>query len=204
MKSLVAAAAAVIALSFVCLAGCSSSTDDAADEKSSAQEGELKKRRNQSNAAKPVVPKDAERLTAWTGGGGFFSPEPPEGSTCRQGAVRYEIVPAKSELTSHVCIADREGAPFHPAVKTKTLTSEQVKKLNESLAEVKRSTLDICGADKPFLELSVASPSQGLQTFTDSFYACMGGDRVYVDNIDELFQTLEDLSTALADPGNAG
>jgi hypothetical protein len=52
---------------------------------------------------------------------------------------------------------------------------------------VKISHEEICGADKPMLNIHVTSRSQGTKTYTDSFYSCMDGDRTFVDNIDEVF-----------------
>lgn len=49
----------------------------------------------------------------------------------------------------------------------------------------------MCGADKPLMQLRVTSPA-GEKTYTDSFYACRGGGRTYIDNIDEVFGALAD------------
>ena len=62
------------------------------------------------------------------------------------------------------------------------------------MSEVKISTRELCGADKPMLTLKVTSASQGEKTYTDSFYSCLGGDRVFVDDIDSAFSALRELS----------
>ena len=46
-----------------------------------------------------------------------------------------------------------------------------------------------CGTDKPLQPVAVTTPA-GDKTYTDSFYQCRGGSRVYVNNIGELFNSL--------------
>jgi len=50
-----------------------------------------------------------------------------------------------------------------------------------------------CGADKPILRVQVTTP-QGTTEYMDSFYECMGGDNIYVDNIDGVFTVLRQLA----------
>jgi hypothetical protein len=51
------------------------------------------------------------------------------------------------------------------------------------------ATEDMCGADKPLYQIEVTTPA-GAKTYTDSFYKCQGGNRTYVDGINEVFSVL--------------
>ncbi len=57
----------------------------------------------------------------------------------------------------------------------------------------------MCGADKPLLALDVTSASQGTKRYADGFYACLGGDAVYVDRIDGVFAVLAQLTASARD-----
>jgi hypothetical protein len=83
---------------------------------------------------------------------------------------------------------------MHSVSGSKTLTASQLKKVDAAMKQVKVTNEDICGADKPLLNISVTSASKGTVEYTDSFYACMGGERLYVDNIDGVFGAFRDLA----------
>jgi hypothetical protein len=140
-----------------------------------------------------VWPADRTQLVAQTNGGGF-TPPPAPGSTCAIGAAKYTLDIASKNLTWETCKFVDWQTPMHSVSGSKTLTASQLKKVDAAMKQVKVTNEDICGADKPLLNISVTSASKGTVEYTDSFYACMGGERLYVDNIDGVFGAFRDLA----------
>lgn len=136
--------------------------------------------------AEQVWPSDRTKLVAETKGGGF-TPPPPPGSTCAIGAAKYTLDLATKTLSWEVCDFADWNTPLTKVTGSRPATASDISKLNGAMRTVKVSHDDICGADKPMLEIHVTSRSQGTKTYSDSFYSCMDGDRTYVDNIDEVF-----------------
>jgi len=140
-----------------------------------------------------VWPADRKQLVAETRGGGF-TPPPPAGSTCGLGAAKYTLDVASKKLSWEVCKLVDWSTPLTSVSGSRTLTAREVASIDAAMKDVKLSSGEICGADKPMLNISVTSASKGTKTYTDSFYSCMGGDRTYVDNIDGVFGAFRDLA----------
>jgi hypothetical protein len=136
--------------------------------------------------ASSVFPADATKLVAENQGGGF-APPPPAGSQCALGAAKYELDLKTKTLSYTECSFKDFSTPFVPVSGRSRLTAAQLASVVGAAKSVSITTQEICGADKPFLEIQVTSPSQGTKTYADSFYSCLGEGRTYVDNIDEVF-----------------
>jgi hypothetical protein len=132
-----------------------------------------------------VWPANATKLVAQTGGGGF-TPPPPAGSTCTVGAAKYVLDVASRELSWDFCNWTTDGTPMHNVSGSRVLTAREVATITKAADAVKVTTNDICGADKPLLTISVTTPTS-TRKYTDSFYACNGGNSTYVENIDGVF-----------------
>jgi predicted secreted protein len=138
-----------------------------------------------------VWPGTASKLVAKTGGG-FVRPGP-EGSTCGRGSATYTLDLATRKLVAEECTGATETSPLSMVKTTKTLTTAQLAKVDEAMRTVKISKSDICGADKPFMTLTVTAAG-ATKTFHDEFYSCMGGDKVFVTNIGAPFTVFRDLT----------
>lgn len=138
-----------------------------------------------------VWPTDATKLVAYQAGGGFVPPAP-DGSTCPVGRATYTYVAATHALSWTVCTPGDAGTdPYADVSGARTITASEVMALDTALAAVVvHAGGPSCGADKPSLSITVTDP-RGDHDYTDSFYACMGMGKVYVDNIDGVFQALE-------------
>jgi predicted secreted protein len=141
--------------------------------------------------ANKVWPPSATKLVAKTAGG-FVMPGP-AGSTCGRGAATYTLDLSTRKLTSEICKAVTETSPLAIVKSTRTLTLAEVAKVDEAMRVVKISKSTICGADKPFMTLAVTA-SGATQTFTDDFYSCMGGDKIFVSNIGGVFSAFRSLT----------
>lgn len=137
-------------------------------------------------AANTVWPTDRTKLVAETKGGGF-KPPPPPGSTCALGAAKYTLDLATKTLSWEVCDLVDWNTPLTKVTGSRAAVPADIAKINAAMRTVKITNEEICGADKPMLNLFVTSASQGTKTYTDSFYSCIGGGRTFVDNIDEVF-----------------
>lgn len=140
-----------------------------------------------------IWPADASTLVVKTNGGGF-TPPPAPGSTCAMGAQKYTLNVATRKLDWTFCDFTDWQTPMHNKTGSRTLTVAELGQVNDAMNNVVLAQEDICGADKPMLEFTVSSASQGTKTFRDSFYSCMGGSHTYVDNIDGVFSVMRDLS----------
>jgi hypothetical protein len=140
-----------------------------------------------------VWPADKKELIAENKGGGFVAPPPP-GSTCGVGVEKFTFDVATSTLSWEVCKWVDSTTPMHMVTGSKVLTAAQLKKVDAAMNAVKVTHGDNCGADKPLLDISVATATHAAKTYTDNFYECRGGGATYVDNIDGVFSTLSALS----------
>jgi hypothetical protein len=145
-----------------------------------------------SSGAETVWPTDRKTLVAETAGGGF-TPPPAPGSTCGVGAQKYTLDIAARKLAWEVCSFQDWSTPMHMESGSRTLTRAELATVDAAMNAVSITTEEICGADKPFLSISVTSTSQGTKTYADSFYSCMG-DHTYVDNIDGVFAAFRELA----------
>ena len=134
-----------------------------------------------------IWPADATKLVAKMSGG--FMPPPPPGSTCTNGQ-EYTLTLATKKLAWANCDYNG-GGPRHMKTGTKTLSSAALATINTAMNAVEIAGGDMCGADKPYMTLSVSSPA-GTNKFVDSFYSCNSGDNVYIDNIGGVFGALRD------------
>ena len=140
-----------------------------------------------------VWPADRTQLVAETRGGGF-TPPPAPGSTCAVGAAKYTLDLVSRKLDWTVCELTDWNTPMHPVSGSRTIAPFELKKIDLAMRDVSITNEDICGADKPMLNISVTSASKGTVEYTDSFYACMGGERTFVDNIDGVFSAFRDVA----------
>jgi len=141
----------------------------------------------------PVWPADRTKLVVETAGGGF-TPPAPAGSECTIGAQKYSLDLATKKLAYETCSFVDWNTPFTKVAGNKTLTAAQMAKVDAAMQSIKISNQDICGADKPFLSLSVTSTSKGTQKFVDDFYSCMNTPgQKYVTNIDAAFSAFRDI-----------
>jgi hypothetical protein len=136
----------------------------------------------------PIWPSDAQKLVADSPGGGF-TPMPPAGSACAYGAQKYAVQIATKAFTFQRCT---EGAtptdPLVLATGSRTLTAAELATVDAAMkALTPPKDAKACGADKGVYTVAVTSP-RGEATFYDSFYACSGGGKTYVDNIDGVFE----------------
>lgn len=131
-------------------------------------------------------------LTADDEGGGFV-PTPPPGSTCASGAAHYEYDVDAAAIHWSRC---RQGAtakdPYTTVSGVYGVSASDAKAIASAAANVRVSSLQSCGADKPLLTLSVTTPA-GEQTYEDEFYAC-NTNKVAVSNLDELLATFDKLT----------
>ena len=138
--------------------------------------------------ANVIWPATATKLIAESAGGGF-TPPPPPGSTCAIGRQKYTLDRASRLLAWETCDWTGDGSPLTLKTGSTTITVAELAKVNQAMNAVTISTVDLCGADKPLLQIKVTAPG-GEKTYTDSFYSCDGGNRVYVDNIGGVFGAL--------------
>jgi hypothetical protein len=139
-----------------------------------------------------IVTKDTTLVVVENKGGGFVAP-PPEGSQCAVGSAKFSVDLIKQEIAWTQCLPKEPNAPFIPRTGTTKLTSATVATVQGALAAlVVAKKSDICGADKPFENVTVTTPSGSFQ-YIDAFYSCMSSGRPHVDGIDEAMAQLRDL-----------
>ncbi len=139
-------------------------------------------------------PVDAEEVVATSEGGGF-APPPPPGSTCILGVARYAVAVSAKTLHFERCMATG-AAPFQLVKGDRTLSPAEFATVDTAMRGL-TSVVDktACGTDKPRYTVSVKTP-RGAMTYEDAFYACQGGGKLYVENIDELLDVLAKLAAA--------
>ena len=139
-------------------------------------------------AIDPIWPADAEKLVADSPGGGFV-PTPPAGSECTYGAQRYTVEIATRAFTFQRCTAGATATdPLKLDKGGRTLTAGELATVDAAMKKLTPPKDPMaCGADKGVYTVTVTSP-RGEATFYDSFYVCQGGGKVYVDNIDGVFE----------------
>jgi len=142
----------------------------------------------------PIWPADAQKLVADSPGGGF-TPMPPAGSECTYGAQRYTVEIATRAFTFQRCTAGATSTDPLKLVKGgRTLTAAELATVDAAMKNLTPpKDPNACGADKGVYTVTVTSP-RGDATFYDSFYVCQGGGKVYVDNIDGVFQAFNMLA----------
>jgi hypothetical protein len=139
-----------------------------------------------------IWPNDRTQLVAENKGGGF-TPPPPPGSECAVGASKYTLDLTSRTVTWEVCKLVDWSTPLHKVSGVRRVTVAELAQIDAAMNEVSISKHDYCGADKPWLDLQVTSASKGTVEYADSFYACMGGERTFVDNIDSVFGAFRDI-----------
>ena len=125
---------------------------------------------------KPWDPATARALKANETGGLF-------GGNCAE----YTVDVASKRYTRAGC-----GAAATPTMRT--LTAAEYAQVDADMAKLQLHTGMNCGADKGFLTVEVERTDSTKTVYWDSFYACMGGGRLYVDNIDGVMATLRMLA----------
>lgn len=142
----------------------------------------------------PIWPSDAQKLVADSPGGGF-TPMPPAGSACAYGAQKYTVDLATKAFAFERCTSG--ATPTDPLVIAKggrMLTAAELGTLDTAMKSLTPpKDPKACGADKGVYTVTVTSP-RGDATFYDSFYACTGGGKTYVDNIDGVFEAFSKLA----------
>ena len=136
----------------------------------------------------PIWPADAQKLVADSPGGGF-TPMPPAGSACAYGAQKYSVDIATKAFTFERCTPGANNTDPLVLVKGgRTLTAGEYATVDAAMKKLTPpKNPALCGADKGVYTVTVTSP-RGDATFYDSFYACNGGGKTYVDNIDGVFE----------------
>ena len=134
-----------------------------------------------------IWPDDATKVVAKMSGG--FMPPPPAGSTCSNGQ-EYTFTRATKKLAWKSCDWNN-GLARHWTTGQKTLTKTDLTKIDAAMNAASVAGRDMCGADKPYATLTVSTPA-GDKKYVDSFYACQGGNNVYIDNIDGVFGAFRD------------
>lgn len=140
-----------------------------------------------------ILPSDATTITAFTPGGGFTPPAPP-GSQCAWGKQDYSLALKTRKLTWETCESPDWKQPLKLVKGSRTLTAAEVDTVVAAAKELTVATENLCGADKPLMTVSIAAPSTGEKTYTDSFYSCMGAGRTYVDGVDGVFSAMSNLA----------
>jgi len=139
-----------------------------------------------------IFPADAAKVVAHTAGGGF-TPPPPPGSNCGLGAATYTLDVATSKVAYETCTFVDWDTPLTSEKGEATLDAAQLAKVTAAMKALTIAKNEICGADKPFLTVSVTSPSQGTKKYDDSFYSCIG-EGTYVEGIDGVFSAFRDVT----------
>jgi hypothetical protein len=127
-----------------------------------------------------VWPADALEVTA-TASGGFMAPAP-AGSKCTLSHQRYTFTPATNTLRYETCANPGQGRPFELVTGTTVPNAAELRAIRSAAKLVVITKADICGADKPFEQLTVKTAA-GTKSYTDSFYSCRGGQNAYIDNL---------------------
>lgn len=144
----------------------------------------------------PVIeiwPPDAQEVVADSPGGGF-TPPPPPGSTCKYGAEHFTLKLDSSMMTYERCASGgTPTAPLQLIKGTRKLTPAEVATIDAAMKQlVPAGPNTSCGADKGLYTVDVTTP-RGTTTYHDSFYACQGGGKQYVNNIDGVFSAFRQL-----------
>jgi hypothetical protein len=106
------------------------------------------------------------------------------------GCNNYALDVATKSLTfTNSC---PNGAP--PPPKTRTLTTGEYAMVDAAMAKLTISSNTNCGADKGAMTVEVETTDGTKTTYWDSFYACAGMGRKFVDMIDGVMSTLRTLS----------
>lgn len=140
-----------------------------------------------------ILPSDATKIAAYTAGGGFTPPAPP-GSNCAWGMQDYSLDLKSRKLTWETCEFSDWKKPLQLVTGSRTLTAAEADSVVAAGKALEIAKESICGADKPMMTVTIAAPSTGAKSYTDSFYSCMGAGHTYVDNIDGVFAAMSNLA----------
>lgn len=140
-----------------------------------------------------IWPSNAESLV-FKREGGFMAPAP-AGSTCPapRSELRFDV--STRELTWDRCerrSLPTDGVAYLASKGARVLTAREVERIDGAFTNVRRSTIDVCGADAPVMLIEVKSPT-GTKVYRDSFYACRH-QGPYVDGLRAVATTLEELA----------
>lgn len=138
-----------------------------------------------------VWPSDATKVVANSPGGGF-TPPPPPGSSCAFGAQKFSLDIQSGKLDWETCEFVDWSSPMTLQKGSRTLSTAEIDTIKLAGMKLELAKEKICGADKPWMDVTITSKSQGEQTYADSFYSCNGGGQKYVDNIDAIFGAMRD------------
>jgi hypothetical protein len=138
-------------------------------------------------AVDAIWPSDAESVVANSPGGGF-TPTPPPGSKCAYGAERFSLVMATKLFAWERCTPGvNPGDPLLLVKGSRVLTPAEVGSVDAAMKKLAPpKDPKLCGADKGVYTVEVKTPRSDI-TYYDSFYACNGGGKIYVDQIDGVF-----------------
>lgn len=140
--------------------------------------------------SRPIWPATATALD-YRMSGGFVRPGP-DGSECGASDRHFSLDVATRTLRWEVCKVTDWQIPFVLDRGSKVLSTAEFQKVESTLSALSIVHSDMCGADKPFTVLTVATPS-GAHKYYDSFYACLEqGD--YLDDIGSVGLVLEELA----------
>jgi hypothetical protein len=140
-----------------------------------------------------VWPSDATALRVDDRGGGFVGPGP-DGAECSRGEAHYTLDIKTLALTSKRCTERGDNAPLRFVTTSRTLSPTEYLDVDAAMKALSTTNdPSQCGADKPELDVTVASP-RGEMTYYDDFYACQGGEKTYVANIDGVFEVFAKLA----------
>jgi hypothetical protein len=136
-----------------------------------------------------IWPADAQHLRATSGGG--YQGTPPAGSECQLNQSEIDVDVTSRTLTWKIC---QYAEVYVWDEGSRSLSPDEMGQLDAAMSGLVVSEREDCGADKGSLALRVDSPD-GSVDYRDSFYAChQKPGVVYVDNIDAVFDTLEQLA----------
>jgi hypothetical protein len=143
-----------------------------------------------------IWPSDAKSLAADSPGGGF-TPTPPAGSTCAFGEQHYKVDLETRAFSSERCTPGAaQGDPLQIEKISRTLTPAELATVDTAMRQLTPpKNLENCGADKGVYTVTVSTP-RGDTTYYDSIYACQGGGKTYVDQIDGVFEAFGKLAPA--------
>ena len=139
-----------------------------------------------------VTPADCLQGIILEDHGGGFVPPPPAGSDCNLGA-KYTLTVASRDLQWERCVFAPNNQPWKLDKGQRTITPAELASVAAAMKQVTVAGAGTtCGADKQTLTVTVLTPKYA-QEYTDSFYQCNGGGKIYVDHIDGAFTAVEAL-----------
>ena len=152
---------------------------------------------DETTPAPTLWPADVETLSADVTGNAWEPARPAAGSEC-QGDDHYTLHLKTRAFTSSRCaLGATPLVPLKKVTSSRTLTSEETASVETAMKALALSKSDGCGADKPTLDLTVATAAEE-KKYLDGFYKCLArsgsAGATYVDNIDGVFDALRKLA----------